>query len=200
MKLCSVTWRKPKQAYCGPWVRCWIWEFGVRPPGLTLPASFLLMGVSLSVSQACLQLVEASSTTRGSLTWLLTQLCLLLGWSWTCGFVIGNLSRRTVWASIVLCSWPCFVCLSKFQLQALSPVCLLWFLLPAALGVRRGLRQSRISLAASISLSLVLSAAMLIAWSGGAERCWSPPWWLVDGLMSWPAVYLVARARAATPI
>jgi hypothetical protein len=161
---------------------------------LTLPGSFLLMGVSLSVSQACLKVAESGATPDGSLTWLLTQLCLLLGWSWTSGFVVGSLSRRTLWASVALCCWPCFVCLSKFHLESLSPLCLLWFLIPAALGVRQGMRGSRISLTAAVLVTFALTLAMAVAWHGNAQRWWSPPWWLVDALMSWPAFYLVSRA------
>jgi hypothetical protein len=160
------------------------WRPWLTGPGLTLPASFCLMGVSLSVSQASLD---------GGLTWLLTQMSLLLGWSWTTGYVVGSLSRRTLWASIVLCCWPCLVCLSKFHLQALSPLCLLWFLIPAGLGVRHGLRGGHISRSAAAVITVALILAMLISWHGGAQRWWSPPLLLVDALMSWPALYLLVR-------
>jgi len=169
------------------------WRPWLTGPGLAVPASFLLMGVSLSVSQACLQLVNSDS---GSVTWLLTQMCLLLIWSWTSGFVIGSLSRRTVWASIAMCCWPCFVCVSKFHLEWLSPVCLLWFLIPAGLGVRQGLSGKRMRLSVALTITAVLMLAMLLQWQGGAQRWWSPPWWLMDFVMSWPALFLVARASS----
>jgi hypothetical protein len=168
------------------------WRPWLTGPGLTLPGSFFLMGVSLSLSQACLQLGEPN--TDINLTWLLTHACLLLGWSWTAGFVVGNLSRRTLWTSIVLCGWPCFVCLSKFKMDSLSPVCLLWFLIPAALGARQGLRDTRITLPTAVAIAAALLLAMLVAWHTDAQRWWTPPWYLVDALMSWPALYLVARA------
>ena len=173
----------------------WVdWRPWLTGPGLTLPGSFLLMGVSLSVSQAWLQVADSGATPAGGLTWLLTQLCLLLVWSWTSGFVVGSLSRRTVWASVALCCWPCSVCLSKFHLQSLSPLCLLWFLIPAALGVRQGMRGSRISLTAAVVITCALTLAMAAAWHGNAQRWWTPPWWLLDVLMSWPALYLVSNA------
>ena len=173
--------------------RPWLTGFG-----LTLPGSFLLMGVSLSVSQACLQFGGVGPMPAGGLTWLLTQMCLLLGWSWTSGFVVGSLSRRTLWASIALCCWPCFVCLSKFHLEALSPACLLWFLIPAGLGAGQGMRGSRVSLRTAVMITFAVTLAMVIAWHGNAQRWWSPPWWLVDVLMSWPALYLVARAMRSS--
>jgi len=171
------------------------WRPWLAGPGLAVPASFLLMGVSLSVSQSCLELVKPDTGT-GSVTWLLTQMCLLLIWSWTSGFVIGSLSRRTLWASIVMCCWPCFVCVSKFHLELLSPVCLLWFLIPAGLGVRQGLSGKRIRLSVALTITTVLMLAMLLRWQGGVQRWWSPPWWLVDFVMSWPALFLVARASS----
>jgi hypothetical protein len=176
------------------------WRPWLTGPGLTLPGSFLLMGVSLSVSQACLQLSDRGSMSDGRLTWLLTQACLLLGWSWTAGFVVGNLSRRTLWTSIALCCWPCFVCLSKFHLDSLSPICLLWFLVPAALGVRQGLRDTTVGLPTALTIALALMSAMLLAWQSDARRWWTPPGWVVDGVMSWPALYLVARARTARSV
>jgi len=171
------------------------WRPWLAGPGLAVPASFLLMGVSLSVSQSCLELVKPDTGT-GSVTWLLTQMCLLLIWSWTSGFVIGSLSRRTLWASIVMCCWPCLVCVSKFHLELLSPVCLLWFLIPAGLGVRQGLSGKRIRLSVALTITTVLMLAMLLRWQGGVQRWWSPPWWLVDFVMSWPALFLVARASS----
>ena len=174
------------------------WRPWLTGPGLTLPGSFLLMGVSLSLSQACVQVADSGAMPAGGLTWLFTQLCLLLGWSWTSGFVVGSLSRRTLWASIALCCWPCFVCLSKFHLESLSPVCLLWFLIPAGLGVRQGMRGNRISRAVAFGIAFALTLAMVGTWHGNAQRWWSPPGWLVDALMSWPALYLVGRAMKSS--
>lgn len=174
------------------------WRPWLTGPGLTLPGSFLLMGVSLSVSQTCLEVADFGASPAGRLAWLTTQMCLLLGWSWTTGFVVGSLSRRTVWASIALCCWPCFVCLSKFHLQSLSPVCLLWFLIPAGLGVRQGMRGGQISLPAAVTIALGLILAMAVAWHHNAQRWWTPPWWLVDVLMSWPALFLVGRAMQSS--
>jgi hypothetical protein len=170
------------------------WRPWLTGPGLSLPASFFLMGVSLSVSQVCLDLLDSNATPVGGYTWLLTQMSLLLGWSWTTGYVVGSLSRRTLWASIALCCWPCCVCLSRFHLDALSPLCLLWFLIPAGLGVRQGLRGWQIGLPTAAAISVALTAAMLISWHADEPRWRSPPLWLVDAVMSWPALYLLFEA------
>src|SRR3984893_11876453 len=75
--------------------RPWLAGFGVA-----LPSSFLLMGFSLSVSWSyltlrCPELLQKSSLTPGSGTLvLLCQTLLLIGWSWTGGFVVGWFSVR----------------------------------------------------------------------------------------------------------
>lgn len=170
------------------------WRPWLTGPGLTLPGSFLLMGVSLSVSQAWLQVAGPGPIPQGGLNRLVTLLYLLVGWSWTSGFVIGRLSRRTLWASVALCAGPCLECLSKFHLDSLSPVCLLWFLIPAALGVQQGMRGMPINPSEAVVIGLGLAASMASAWHGDPPRWWSPPWWLLDILMSWPALYLITQA------
>src|SRR5271154_6185640 len=133
--------------------RPWLAGFGVA-----LPSSFLLMGFSLSVSWSyltirCPELLQKSSLTLGSGSLvLLCQAILLIGWSWTGGFVVGSLSRRTLWASTLLCYSPCLFCLSRFRVESLSRFCLLLFLVPAVWGVHQGLRISRMKLSWAIAL------------------------------------------------
>jgi hypothetical protein len=74
------------------------WAAGV---GLALPASFLLMGASVAVSQAGVQVLSGHLETEMFL--LLSRLLLLAAWAWTCGFVVVKLSRKTVWRSLLLC-------------------------------------------------------------------------------------------------
>jgi hypothetical protein len=176
--------------------RPWLAGFGVA-----LPSSFLLMGFSLSVSWSyqtlrCPELLQKSSLTLGygSLV-LLCQALLLIGWSWTGGFVVGSLSRRTLWASSLLCYSPCLFCLPRFRVESLSRFCLLLFLVPATWGVHRGLRISRMKLGWAIALAI--TALMLPGWSSGAHHWWAPPRWTLDWALCWPAWYLVATARRA---
>lgn len=122
---------------------------------------------------------------------------LLIGWSWTGGFVVGSLSRRTLWASTLLCYSPCLFCLSRFRVASLSRFCLLLFLVPAIWGVYRGLRISRMKLGWAIALAITNTALMLPGWSSGAHHWWAPPRWTLDWVLCWPAWYLVTTARRA---
>jgi hypothetical protein len=178
--------------------RPWLAGFGVA-----LPSSFLLMGVSLSVSWSymtlrCPELLQKSSFTLGSGTIvLLCKALLLIGWSWTGGFVVGSVSRRTLWASMALCYSPCLFCLSRFRVESLSRFCLFLFLLPALSGVHQGLRISKMKLSWAIALAIAITVLMLPDWSSGTQHWWSPPRWTLNWALCWPAWYLVAMARPA---
>ena len=178
--------------------RPWLAGFGVA-----LPTSFLLMGFSLSVSWSylrfrCPELLSQASLTRPSaFLVLMCQALLLIGWSWTSGFVVGSVSRRTLWASTVLCYSPCLFCLSRFRVESLSRFCLLLFLLPATWGVRQGLRISRMKRSSAMVLALGVTLLMIPAWSSAGQR-WDSPHWTLNWALSWPAWYLVATAQRAS--
>ncbi len=119
--------------------RPWLASFG-----MALPGSLLLMGFSLSVSQTYQRLIhptifKATGLTVGpGFTLFLCNVLLLIGWSWTGGFVMGSISRRTVRVSAILSFLPCVFCLARFRVESLSRFCLLLFLLPAIWGVCHG--------------------------------------------------------------
>jgi hypothetical protein len=175
--------------------RPWLAAFGVA-----FPSSLLLMGISLSVTWSyltlrCPELLEKSSLTLGSGTlMLLCKALLLVGCSWTGGFVVGSLSRRTLWASTLLCYSPCLFCLARFRVESLSRFCLLLFLVPAIWGVRQGLRTSRLKLSWAIAMAITVTALMLPAWSSGAQHGWASPRWTLNWVLVWPAWYLVVTS------
>src|ERR1035438_3356600 len=72
------------------------WQPWLAAFGLALPASFLLMGFSLSVSSAYQHFIDS----RTGFWLLISHAFLLISWSATGGFVVGPLSRRTLWVSI----------------------------------------------------------------------------------------------------
>lgn len=176
--------------------RPWVAGFGVA-----LPSSFLLMGVSVSVSWSymrllCPELLRSAELTRGSAVFvLLWQAFLLVAWAWTSGFVVGSASRRTLWVSAVLCCSPCLFCLSRFRIDSLSKFCLLLFLAPAIWGARQGLRYSKLSFAPALALALLVTALMIPMWSAGVQQWWKVPQLTLNILLIWPAWYLVANAR-----
>jgi hypothetical protein len=180
--------------------RPWLAGFGVA-----LPCSFLLMGNSLSVSWSyqrllCPELLKAASLTKGSGIFLFFyQALLLTGWSWTGGFVVGSASRRTLWASSLLCYMPCLFCLSRYRVNSLPSACLFLFLLPAILGVHRGLRISKMKLAPAILLAFAVTILTIAAWNIGRQDAWSLKCNL-NWALTLPAWYLVATARRSSAI
>jgi hypothetical protein len=170
------------------------WRSWLAAFGLALPSTFLLMGFSVSISQAYQQLVGPTILKVTGLNFspglflLVCNIFLLVGWAWTDGFVVGSMSRRTVWVSAALSFVPCLVCLARFRVESLSRLCLLLFIPPAIWGVRQGLRITQIKLSAAIILALAVTALTVPLWS--ANGAWLPNW-----ALSWPAWYLVVMAR-----
>jgi hypothetical protein len=149
--------------------------------GLSMPASFLLMGFSLSVSWS----YQRYAGSGAGLGLLISQVFLLIAWSWTSGFVVGSLSRRTLWVSILATFSPCLFCLARFRQSSLPPICLLLFLAPAIWGACRGLRMRGIELRSAMLLAVAITAAMF------------PFVNTLHVALIWPAWYLVATARKA---
>jgi hypothetical protein len=177
------------------------WKPWLAGFGVTLPSSFLLMGASVSVSWSyqrllCPNLLREAWLTRGSgLLVLLWQALLLIGWAWSGGFLVGLMSRRTLWASALLCWSPCLFCLSRFRIGSLSRFCLLLFLLPAIWGVVQGVRGLKLKMAPALILALAVTILMIPA-LGASVHQWSVvPKIGLNWILGLPAWYLVASAR-----
>jgi len=170
------------------------WRPWLAAFGLALPCSLLLMGFSISVSRSYQEvigptLLKATGLKLGpGFMLLLCNVLLLAGWSWTGGFVMGSVSRRTVGVSAALSSLPCLFCLGRFRIDSLSRFCLLLFLPPAIWGVHRGLQIAQIKLSSAIVLALAITALTIPTWNSAGP--WIPNW-----ALSWPAWYLVATAQ-----
>ena len=162
------------------------WRPWLAAFGLAVPGSFLLMGFSLSVSHAYQQWIGPEL--RPGLALLVCNVVLLVGLAWTCAFVVGSLSRRTLWVSATLSFAPCLFCLERFRIESLSRFCLLLFLPPAIWGVVRSLKIARIKLGSALVLAGVLTLLTIPSW--GRPGAWLPNW-----ALSWPAWYLVATAK-----
>ena len=175
--------------------RPWLAGFGVA-----LPNSFLLMGASVSVSWSYMRLLcpdllaQASLNKPSAMLVLLWQALLLIGWAWTGGFVVGSLSKRTLWASTLLCYAPCLLCVSQFNVASLPKFCLLLFLLPAIWGAHRGFRISRIKFSSALVIALALTLMIVPTWSSSWLRTLSPQNVLLNWALSIPAWYLVFTA------
>jgi hypothetical protein len=171
------------------------WQPWLAAFGLALPCSLLLMGFSVSLSLMLERLlhhgISAGSphAIHEGLFPLLSCSLLLIACSWTCGFVVGSLSRRTLWGSIAATCVPCLFCLARFREPSLPRLCLFLFLLPAIWGVRQAWRSARIHLPFAILLAIAITALVIFPLSskGTCTLSWS---------LIWPAWYIVATSPA----
>jgi hypothetical protein len=173
------------------------WRPWLAAFGLAFPGSLFLMGFSLSVSrgyQQCIgrTVLHTTGLTLGpGFSLLVCNVLLLAGWAWTGGFVVGSVSRRTLWVSTALSFAPCVFCLERFHIESLSRFCLLLFLPPAIWGVRRGLQIARMKLSSAVFLAVAVTTLTMPIWNSSGP--WIPNW-----ALSWPAWYLVATARRSS--
>ncbi len=165
--------------------RPWLAAFGVAMPG-----SFFLMGASISVSAGAAAWIYGGALTPAASAQLICEAVLLVAWSWTGGFVVGSISRRTLWVSAALCLSPCTVCLAEFRSQTLSRPCLMVFLIPALAGVLMGLRIRRIPFPIAMTLAVIVTSFLL-------PKLTTQPGWMSAWAVVWPAWYLVVVARRA---
>jgi hypothetical protein len=172
-----------------PWTSWRPWLVGF---GLAWPGSLFLIGFSLSVSHGIERLVGAAFThatlNADSYATPIFHALLLIISAWTCGFVIASVSRRTLWASILMCCLPCTYCMAEFPTGLLASSSLLVFLLPAIWGTRQGLRGVQISPAVAIALATAATDLSVSTWLRGG-------WWPYSLALIWPGWYLVATAK-----
>jgi hypothetical protein len=161
------------------------WKPWAASFGLALPASLVLMRWSVEASGAVASLLGEPGQAR--LLWLsLSRLFLVIFWAWMAGFVVGAVSRGTLWASVLGSCGPCLYCLSEWPGHGLSGLRLLIFVLPGLWGVCRGRRDLRLGLNWAVFLAAVATLApMMWGKSGWMHGCW----------LLWPGWYLVATAR-----
>jgi len=170
------------------------WRPWLAALGVALPGTLLLMGASLSISCTYERLTRgqmfgacAPTGHEGPLL-LACHIALLLIWAWTSGFVVGSVSRATLWVSVAVCLSPCLYCLSKFHESSVSAACLYLFLPPAILGARQGLRMIRIRPGVALAVAGLATALMVCAWGNGAlfSLNWAlifPAWFIA--LLAW---------------
>jgi hypothetical protein len=144
------------------------------------------------------------------------QCLALIFWSWTAGFVLGSLSRRTIWVSapIACLIWllaggvtrATFLLLLR-GLPLIAETALL--LLPSIWGVRQGRRHGALEMRQTILLaSAVATVTLLATWTGGWWQTALESWsggaihsrvlWQTRlasfAVVNWPVSYLVAMA------
>jgi hypothetical protein len=162
--------------------RPWVSAFGVA-----LPNSFLLMGFSLVVSGMAWQ-TFGGELGASELRLALCQMTLLGIVAWSCGFVVGAVSRKTVWASAAACMLPCLFCCSRFAVPRQSPLSLLLFIPFALWGVLLG--RWRMQLRMSVALVLAGMATMLAV--PGVRINGDLRHWTCLLSLLWPAWYVAA--------
>jgi hypothetical protein len=186
LEISGLVLRREAALWCD-W-RPWLAAFG-----LALPGTPSLQGASFSISCTYQQLTGnavfgacAPSGEEGALL-LLCHILLLSMWSWTSGFLVGSVSRRTLWVSIAIALCPCVYCLSRFHEASMSRLSLLLFAPPAILGIHHGLRLARIRPPVAIAVASSITVLTICAWVSSAR-------WALNWALLLPAWYLVILA------
>jgi hypothetical protein len=166
------------------------WQPWLAGFGLAWPASLFLMGMSVSVSSMLERThweIVGSHAERSSLA---SIVFLLVACSWAAGFVVSFLSRRTLWVSGVCCVMPCISCFLQFRMPSLSRFSLFLFLVPALIGIWRGLSGVRTGVTFVTGLAIVATMLMI--------RRWDWNLWLCSVALLWPIWFVayVAWAKA----
>jgi hypothetical protein len=152
----------------------------------------------------------------------------LLGWSWTCGFVLGSLSGRAAWLT-----WSAFCLMVLYRFVLVGNIILsdprplrllaattlplsiaaLLFLFPALFGAIVGVRRRGLPLRHAYLLGSVIAILTILTiwtsgwyetayevWSGGVSSGVSWPMRLLPFLiLSWPAAYMLVTAYRLSP-
>ncbi len=169
------------------------WRPWVAAPGLAFPCSLVLLGFSFTISTELRDRffsggpMSHSPASPAEAVLFLCQIVVLLVCSWTAGFVVESLSRKTFAASAVCCFLPCLFCLVRFHHESLSRLCLLLFLFPGIAGVRFSRYGRAISRHTAIALVLAGTVSMTVLAAHGSF--WALNWELIG-----PAWYLAVRS------
>jgi hypothetical protein len=150
----------------------------------------MLMGESVILCSGCVKLAGAFAAGQpfGAEIGILTvQALLLVGWSWTCGYIVGSISRRTAWFSIVAYCSPCLFCLSRFRIESLSRLSLLLFVLPLAGGLWQGLKGPRVKPRSGVAAAAIITALAVIAQFGVAGAAGNALGWICSLVQTWPS-------------
>jgi len=155
------------------------------------------------------------------LVFLLFFSAVVVSWSWVSGFVLGSLSRRTVWLTAalfyltVLNSFPMIRGIIRLNGGGAPPLPMslidrwrpfgiaqwLLFFVPVLCGMRSGLRRQTLPIAQTImaALGIAIFTSVLTAMSisfYGIDAAWGAPafnW--KTALVSWPLLYMIITAR-----
>jgi hypothetical protein len=170
------------------------WQPWCATLALSLPGALLLQGTSFAIGCTYQGLTGATLCAGWSpgdhTQWLLLSclIGLLTVAAWSLGFLIGFISRRTLWASAAVAALPCLYCQSKFHEMSLPRLSLLLFIPLAVLGAQRGSRSIRIKPAGAIALTTVGTMSLMI-FVRTSNTVWTENWALL-----WPVCCLTLLA------
>jgi len=177
--------------------RSWLAGFGV-----VLPACYLLMGVSASISCTYERLHRPEvvsqhwPTAHEGVLLLLCHVLLLIVWSWAAGYVCASLFRRTLLFSAVLPLALFFF--DDFHIAPLPKTCLLLFVLPLILGIFHGRQGMRIAPVVALFLAISMTGLMTFCWSNGA--LWIFNWALLIPVLCMVAMALMSAGQPAAGV
>jgi hypothetical protein len=175
--------------------RPWVAAFGV-----SVPMSFMLMGGSVMLFSGFVTLAQASAAGQlfaAEVEILSVQAMLLAGWSWTCGYLVGSVSRRTVWFSVMAYCAPCLFCLSRFHTETFSRLSLLLFVFPLAVGLWQGRRGQRMGRRFGVAVAAIVTALAIITQVGATGGVGNASRWICSLVQTLPSWCLAAASLDA---
>lgn len=173
------------------------WRPWVAALFVSSPTSFMLMGASVILCSSFMKLAGASATGQmvgADIEVLALQALLLAGWSWTCGCLVGSLSRHTVWFSIAAYCAPCLFCLSRFRIESLSRLSLLLFVFPLAGGLWHGLKGRRAGPRFGVVAAAIITTLAIITRLGAVGGALG---WVGTLILTWPSWCLAGASLIA---
>jgi hypothetical protein len=176
------------------------WRPWVAAFGISVPTSFLFMGDSVALCAGFVKL--AGDATCGNIApgimILALKALVLTGWSWTCGYLVGDVSGRTLWCSILAYGSPCLFCLSRFRIESLSRSSLLLFVFPLAVGIWHGLRGPRVGSRMAVCAASIITLLAVISEVCGPGGTGNACSWIGSVVLTCPAWFLAIASLAVT--
>jgi hypothetical protein len=177
------------------------WRPWVAAFGISVPTSFFFMGDSVLLCAGVVKLAGGGADgghVIPGMAILASKALVLAGWSWTCGYLVGYVSRRTVWCSVLAYGSPCLFCLSRFHSESLSPLSLFLFVIPLVLGLVRGLKGPILGRRLIVYAASIITLLAIISHVGATGGVGSPASWIGSVIQTCPAWCLaVASLKAA---
>jgi hypothetical protein len=181
---------------------CWVsWRPWFSAVALAYTTTWLLMGSSVDISTNTVKWYWGPASTQ-YLPHLLLSLLRLFAAAWSAGLAAARISRRTLWASMLVLLGPSIYCFKLFHVEThldhhiiqLSPFVLFLYLPLLIFGICAGLHNLRPRF--WLTLLLIIPCCMQLAPTMKSET--GPKFVLWTFSLLWPCWYVVLLTLHST--